>query len=254
MIFPAREDGLMAIGDARLATATDRFPDPLLYCEQERCVVFHTISTPPNVSGSTTVRFSDVIYEEDLQYRWEEVIPLLDTSLTFTADARRLFPQLASRFLVAIDEGINDPIELRRRVFLGSRTGECVFNLRREATSVPLPFLLAALGAWGLSALLGVLGFWLRASVQYDVSDPMHWATKTVRRDGNDAQDGGEPFVEGVWDNGHCVVYLSTSQVQKQSTLGRLKRYLTAGAFERSIGDVSSHHHPSVTGRVEAGP
>eukprot|EP00178_Gracilaria_changii_P023496 TRINITY_DN71071_c0_g1_i1.p1 TRINITY_DN71071_c0_g1~~TRINITY_DN71071_c0_g1_i1.p1 ORF type:complete len:411 (+),score=59.60 TRINITY_DN71071_c0_g1_i1:99-1331(+) len=242
--FPAHNSGHQIVNDAREPTMDDPFPDPMLLCSEEQfCLVLRTVASPKNVSSSngfTTVRIYELITPGNLKMilDGELALPFMDTTLMFTSDARPLFEQLAHRQLEIFRNYINDPIEMRRRLFLGSRSSECIFDVPVDATQMPLAFALAAGGAWSVSVILGLVGYWLRSRVKYDVADPMHWATKTVRRDGNDAQEGGDPFVEGAWENGHCVVYVCCSQVQKHSVLHRIKHLMSVGSVGRSVDGV----------------
>lgn len=124
-------------------------------------------------------------------------------------DVKSRLGAVALRAAEVLALGVVEETELRRRILLRSTTAECVFARKgKEATETPLAVIVITGVAWGMSLLLVCLGIWCRKrSVGwYDMSDPLHWATRTWREIDDEE---GEVCVRGVWEGGKRRVYVS---------------------------------------------
>ncbi|PXF43235.1 hypothetical protein BWQ96_07008 [Gracilariopsis chorda] len=105
----------------------------------------------------------------------------LKTELLF--DSSEMLPVFAGRAVDAFLEQVNDPFELRRRVFLGSAKKNCPFVEEViDGTSVPRQLLYSLLFAWIVALLFFVLCLVLRRKVFFDVGNPLHWAIQVQKR------------------------------------------------------------------------
>lgn len=192
-------------------------------CEGNVCVFVFQEEKQKSIYFSTALPPDFV---EDLRSATDDPeMEFLKTELLF--DTSELLPIFAGRAVDAFLAEVNDPYELRRRVFLGSAKVTCPFVEKVvDATSVPRELLFFLLVAWivGLSFFLASLA--LRRKVFFDVGNPLHWAT-LVQKPVDEAVEH-DPVVCCKTEDEALTLYVHERgyQVREDTESGELPTYV----------------------------
>lgn len=148
--------------------------------------------------------------------------------------------EFAKRAADMLRNGISDDFTIRRGVFAGTAEMQCDFKIPSDATTVRTAFIYAIAVAWALSvaAFLGSLA--VRRLIFYDMSDPLHWAQKTLRDD--DLSDIDNPVVTTVNEHGTRMLLVTRSSApsDEESNIGTLFRRRTARSQDVAVNKQTS--------------
>lgn len=174
----------------------------------------------PTEKNGTLVSFSVALQASEVEAIVQSgiLIPFLDTIVKYNTSG--LSRQFARRILSAFDKDVTDPQELRKRAFMGLDEGQCAFPNPEDATEVPLGLLYGIIAAWVLSFIAFFCTIFLRRSIFYDMSDPLHWAQRTYRH--IDEPIVGNPVVTSVYEHGERLMYVSSSTSNDDDILSRM--------------------------------
>lgn len=138
-------------------------------------------------------------------------------------DAAPFYPQITKRLSVLFKDQEGDPVTLRTNAFLGVRRTNCTFLEPGNGAQLPLAVLALIVGLWALSFGSFVATLFLRGKMFYDMSDPMHWATRTIRR--HDGPVTADPVVTTEWQEGQPTIYVSSPSrgEEEDATLSRAR-------------------------------
>ncbi|CAN8071427.1 unnamed protein product [Agarophyton chilense] len=186
------------------STLKNPAPNPLLHCSEGDCVVVRTNSSVESTVIRLSLNFKEANLSELRKTRAK--VPILVTKVFFNASD--LMPQIADRALEAFRRNVNTPLELNRRIYMGSEETLCPFDRNLgAATQIPLSLIVVISITWLLSFLVWIVSFVLRTSVFYDISNPIHWAKRTKFSIGEEIR--GDPRIYSVYEEGQFVVYVS---------------------------------------------
>ncbi|PXF45258.1 hypothetical protein BWQ96_04957 [Gracilariopsis chorda] len=191
---------------------------------------------PPNSIGFTNVYLSAAVRESEVGplVNQQVVIPFLETSVRYNTSG--LSRNFARRLLRAYDKDVTDPMEIRKRVFMGIERRKCAFEHRKkDLTTVPLGLVYGIVAAWILSFLTFASTLLLRRSIFYDMSDPLHWAQRTYRH--IDEPIVGNPVVTSVYEHGERLMYVSGSASNDDDLLSRMRNIRITWPWRRRNRD-----------------
>ncbi|PXF49605.1 hypothetical protein BWQ96_00675 [Gracilariopsis chorda] len=186
------------------------------------------------------VTFTDFVHSEDVSRVLNESITLPVWKTTISYNVTGLESAFATRAVDLLSQGVTDGFTLRRGVFAGSAITQCNFKTFSDATRVRKGFIYAIVIAWALSISAFVGSFAIRRRIFYDMSDPLHWAQKTIRD--NDLSDTDNPVVTTVYENGSraLLVTRSSAPSEQESSIGTLfRRKRTKESSERDSSDLN---------------
>ena len=152
---------------------------------------------------------SDIFLEIDRpNIEHNEQIDAFETILHF--EAKGMLKVWAEKTVKSRADGFHSPAQLRRLVFSGAEDTNCNFDLPGgNGTSIEIALVCLLVVIWVLSLLLFSLSLLIRGKIFYNMSLPMHWATKTLRTIDEDVHD---VQVSSAVQDGEVGVFLTSSK------------------------------------------
>lgn len=138
-----------------------------------------------------------------------EQLDAFETVLNF--EAKGMLKVWAKRTVESRLKDFHSPAQLRRLVFSGAEDTNCNFDIPDgDGTSIELALVCFLVAIWGLSLFLFSLSLLIRGKIFYNMSKPMHWATKTLRTIDDDGSDDVQ--VSSAVEDGEVGVFLTSSK------------------------------------------
>lgn len=107
------------------------------------------------------------------------IVPIIKTHLG-DFDANPFVQELAQRLVAVYSRDVSAPSQLRNFVLLGAQNTSCDFQELTDGVSIPVEMLFTVIVLWVVSLASFVLTLPLYRNVFYDMSEPLHWATRTL--------------------------------------------------------------------------
>lgn len=118
------------------------------------------------------------VFQPQMEQKFGQNVSWLNTDVRFDTNTQNVV--IATRAASLMARGIRDDVDLRRLIFTEEREGWCDFRIEFDGTALNGAFVIVLVIIW-VTCMLLFFGSWIVLSrIEYNMSNPLDWATKTV--------------------------------------------------------------------------